>query len=230
VWLYECLCGALWSCPVGEPYVVNLEGVLSRFGLEEGAKFKASIAWGSSLFPNNCNHTIHIACVFLLRISYYWSYTLSPMVLHWVAYASAPLNHDLVIWLMEYAINIKRGVFSNFGKESTWGWFGSAHRFVDPTRRNDPHGLHFSSITSDRVNGSEALEPLDRVIRPAPYSGTCSLGVLLKCNAGYQRPTQTLAAFLCTTHMHAGFWQWGISSVCSGPCVGQFFALAIGLV
>jgi len=29
------------------------------------------------------------------------------MVLHWVAYASAPLNHDLIIWLMEYAINIK---------------------------------------------------------------------------------------------------------------------------
>jgi len=41
------------------------------------------------------------------------------MVLHWVAYASAPLNHDLVIWLMEYAIKIKRGLFSNFGKE---GW------------------------------------------------------------------------------------------------------------
>jgi len=41
------------------------------------------------------------------------------MVLHWVAYASAPLNHDLVIWLKEYAINIKSGLFSNFGKE---GW------------------------------------------------------------------------------------------------------------
>jgi len=39
------------------------------------------------------------------------------MVLYWVAYASAPLNHDLVIWLMEYAINIKRLLFSNFGKE-----------------------------------------------------------------------------------------------------------------
>jgi len=38
------------------------------------------------------------------------------MVLHWVAYASALLNHDLVIWLMEYAINIKIGLFSNFGK------------------------------------------------------------------------------------------------------------------
>ena len=41
------------------------------------------------------------------------------MVLHWVAYASTPLNHDLVIRLNEYAMNFKRGLFSNFGKE---GW------------------------------------------------------------------------------------------------------------
>ena len=33
-----------------------------------------------------------------------------------VAYASAPLNYDLVIWLMEYAINIKRGLLATLVK------------------------------------------------------------------------------------------------------------------
>ena len=33
--LFGCLCGALWSCPVGELYVGDQEAVLGRFGLEE---------------------------------------------------------------------------------------------------------------------------------------------------------------------------------------------------
>jgi len=39
------------------------------FELKEGPEFQGKYSKGSSLFPNNFNHTIHIACVFLLRIS-----------------------------------------------------------------------------------------------------------------------------------------------------------------
>jgi len=39
--------------------------------LKEGSEFQGKNSMGSSLFPNNFNHTIHIACVFLLRISKY---------------------------------------------------------------------------------------------------------------------------------------------------------------
>ena len=42
--LFGCLCGVLWSSLVGELYVVNLEAVLWRFGLEEESEFKESIA------------------------------------------------------------------------------------------------------------------------------------------------------------------------------------------
>jgi hypothetical protein len=44
------------------------------------------------------------------------SITLAPMTLHWVALLVLNMNYDLVIWLMEYAINIKRWLFSNILK------------------------------------------------------------------------------------------------------------------
>ena len=50
VWLHGCLCGALWSCLVGELCVGDIkevggpEAIHWRFGLEEGFEFKASIA------------------------------------------------------------------------------------------------------------------------------------------------------------------------------------------
>ena len=37
--------------------------------LKEGFEFQGKYNMGSSLFPNNFNHTIHIACVSLIRIS-----------------------------------------------------------------------------------------------------------------------------------------------------------------
>jgi len=40
------------------------------------------------------------------------------MVMHWVAYASAPLNHDLVIWLKDYAINIKNDFLATLDKRA----------------------------------------------------------------------------------------------------------------
>jgi len=37
--------------------------------LKEGSEFQGKYSMGSSLFPNNFDHTIHIVGVFLLRIS-----------------------------------------------------------------------------------------------------------------------------------------------------------------
>jgi len=36
--------------------------------LKEGSEFQGKYSMGSSLFPNNFNHTIHVACVSLIRI------------------------------------------------------------------------------------------------------------------------------------------------------------------
>ena len=43
--------------------------IVAGLELKEGSEFQGKYSMGSSLFPNNFNHTIHIACVSLLRNS-----------------------------------------------------------------------------------------------------------------------------------------------------------------
>jgi len=50
-------------------YVVIKKQFVEGLELKEESEFQGKYSMGSSLFPNNFNHTIHIACVFLLRIS-----------------------------------------------------------------------------------------------------------------------------------------------------------------
>jgi len=50
-------------------YVVIKKQFVEGLELKEGFEFQGKYSMGSSLLPNNSNHTIHIACVFLLRIS-----------------------------------------------------------------------------------------------------------------------------------------------------------------
>jgi len=50
-------------------YVVIKKQIVEGLELKEGSEFQGKYSIGSSLFPNNFNHTNHVACVFLLRIS-----------------------------------------------------------------------------------------------------------------------------------------------------------------
>jgi len=50
-------------------YVVIKKQIVEDLELKEGSKFQGKYSMGSSLFPNNFSHTIHIACVSLIRIS-----------------------------------------------------------------------------------------------------------------------------------------------------------------
>ena len=50
-------------------YVVIEKQIVEGLELKEGSEFHGNYSMGSSLFPNNFNHTIHIACVSLIRIS-----------------------------------------------------------------------------------------------------------------------------------------------------------------
>ena len=50
-------------------YVVIKKQFVEGLELKEGSEFQGKYSMGSSLFPNNFNHTVHIACVSLLRIS-----------------------------------------------------------------------------------------------------------------------------------------------------------------
>jgi len=50
-------------------YVVIKKQFFEGLELKEGSEFQGKYSVGSSLFPNNFNHTIHIAGVSLLRIS-----------------------------------------------------------------------------------------------------------------------------------------------------------------
>ena len=52
-------------------YVVIKKQFVEGFDLKEGFEFQGKYSMGSSLFPNNFNHIIHIACVSWLRISKY---------------------------------------------------------------------------------------------------------------------------------------------------------------
>jgi hypothetical protein len=50
-------------------YVVIKKQFVEGLELKEGSEFQGKYSMGSSLFPNNFNHTVHIACVSLIRIS-----------------------------------------------------------------------------------------------------------------------------------------------------------------
>jgi len=49
-------------------YVVIKKQIVEDLELKEGSEFRDKYSMGSSLFPNNFNHTIHIAFVSLIRI------------------------------------------------------------------------------------------------------------------------------------------------------------------
>ena len=50
-------------------YVGIKKEIVEGLELKERSEFQGKYSMGSSLFPNNFNYTIHIACVSLLRIS-----------------------------------------------------------------------------------------------------------------------------------------------------------------
>ena len=100
-----------------------------RLKLTEGSVFKASIAWDHPCYLFTFNHLIHNACVYLdankdiLDIWY-----LVPWYLWVIALGSMMVvlnyNHDLVTWLMVYAINIKRCFLATWNKGArTLGYF-----------------------------------------------------------------------------------------------------------
>jgi hypothetical protein len=49
--------------------VVIEKQIVEGLELKEGSEFQGKYSMGSSLFSNNFNHLIHIACVPLIRIS-----------------------------------------------------------------------------------------------------------------------------------------------------------------
>jgi len=50
-------------------YVVIKKQIVEHLELKEVSEFQGKYSMGSSLFPNNFNHLIHVAFVSLIRIS-----------------------------------------------------------------------------------------------------------------------------------------------------------------
>ena len=131
--VYGCMCGDIWfsqsvrftswlrSCSLktrsweleAEDWKLDTKGFWAYcFGEKQ---VKASIAWDHPCYLFTFNHLIHIACVYLvankdiLDIWYLVPWCLWDM--HWVVLLVLNYNHDLVTWLMVYAINIKTWLF-----------------------------------------------------------------------------------------------------------------------
>ena len=60
-----------WSSPDGEEYFGSPELFGDQQDQQDQQEYvnQGKYSMGSSLFPNNFNHLIHIACVSLIRIS-----------------------------------------------------------------------------------------------------------------------------------------------------------------
>ena len=122
MYVYGCLCGVLRLRPVGEIHVViQEEEGRWRLKFTEGSACKASIAWDHPCYLFTFNHLIHIACVYLVANKdildiwylvpwYLWGVVLDSMML------VLNYNHDLITWLMIYAINTKRCFLATWNK------------------------------------------------------------------------------------------------------------------